>query len=209
MKPAFDTWEDRAKRIEARQPAWNRLETLLRYAQPLKEAEAYQAQAKSILDSRLLLTDPAPVMPMVLALAQLLRDELNSLSARYDAEFERGFEVLEPDANWQQLEQEQRHTLLEQQGLTLAQKPRIRVDSDAEIASTLSSISISSLRDRVVAMPSRFAQIALEAAQILEPKARRATLPSTTLKSDEDVDQWVAQAAASLKEQLHEGPVIV
>ena len=209
LKPAFDTWEDRAKRIEARESNWNRLETLLRYAQPLKEAEAYQAQAKSILDSRLLLTDPDPVMPMVLALAQLLRDELNSLSARYDAEFERGFEVLEPDANWQQLEQEQRHTLLEQQGLTLAQKPRVRVESDAEIASTLSSVSISSLRDRVVAMPSRFAQIALEAAQILEPKARRATLPSSTLKSDADVDRWVAQVSVSLKQQLREGPVIV
>jgi hypothetical protein len=139
----------------------------------------------------------------------LLRDELNALSARYDAEFERGFELLEPDANWQQLEQEQRHALLEQQGLTLAQKPKIRVESDAEIASTLSSVSISSLRDRVVAMPSRFQQIALEAAQILEPKARRATLPSTTLKTGDDVDRWVAQAAVSLKQQLQEGPVIV
>ena len=73
------------------------------------------------------------------SLAQALREELNSLSARYGAEFERGFELLEQDANWQQLEQEQRHELLFRQGLTLAQKPKIQVQSDAEIAATLAA----------------------------------------------------------------------
>ena len=209
LKQAFEVWEEQAKRIEARWPAWGRLQSLLRYAEPLSEAATHKVQAKSILDGRLLLSDPDPVMPMVLALAQLLRDELNALSARYEEQFERGFELLEQDPNWQKLEPEQRHERLDRQGLTQAQKPQIRVQSDAEIAATLAAVSISSLRDRVVAMPSRFGQIALEAAQILEPKARRATLPSGTLKTDDDVDQWVAQATATLKEQLHEGPVIV
>ncbi len=209
LKPAFDVWEDRAKRIESRWPTWSRLQSLLRHAEPLADAATYQAQAKSILDGRLLLSDPDPVMPLVLSLAQAFREELNALSARYEAEFERGFQLLEQDANWQQLEQEQRHELLSRQGLTLAQKPKIQVQSDTEIAATLAKVSISSLRDRVVAMPSRFGQAALEAAQILEPKARRATLPSTTLKTDADVDAWAAEAVASLKQQLGEGPVIV
>ncbi len=207
LKPAFDTWEDRGTRIEARESAWNRLDTLLRYAQPLKEAEAYQAQAKSILDSRLLLTDPAPVMPMVLALAQLLRDELNALSDRYDGEFERGFELLEPDPNWQQLEQEQRHSLLEQQGLTLAQKPRVRVESDAEIASTLASISISSLRDRVVAMPSRFQQVQQDAAKLMEPKVVFVSLPRRTLKTPDEINDWIDTVKQQLLDALQDGPV--
>ena len=99
LKDSFDTWEDQAKRIDTRLPIWNKLQTLLRQAESLPEAATHQFQAKNIIDSRLLLTDPDSVTPMVLALSQLLRDELNAISTKYDSEFNRGFEGLDQDKN--------------------------------------------------------------------------------------------------------------
>jgi hypothetical protein len=144
---------------------------------------------------------------MVLALSQLLRDELNGLLSQYDQAFERGFEILEQDTNWQKLEPEQRHDLLSRQGLTFAQKPEIKVQTDADIIATLSRVSISSLRDRVVAMPSRFQQVQQEAAKLMEPQVTFVSLPRRTLKTTDDISQWVRDVQEQLLIALQKGPV--
>jgi hypothetical protein len=144
---------------------------------------------------------------MVLALSQLLRDELNSLSAQYDQGFNTGLDALEHDANWQKLEREQRHDLLSRQGLTSAQKPEIKVQTDADIIATLSRVSVSSLRDRVVAMPSRFQQAQQDAAKLMEPQVTFVSLPRRTLKTPDDVSQWVSDVQQQLLHALQKGPV--
>jgi hypothetical protein len=207
LKAAADEWEERAKRIEARWPAWAKLQALLSHASSMEDAETYQVQVKSIVDSRLLLSDPDPVTPMVLAVSQLLRDELNQLASSYESAFESGFEQLEKDSNWQKLDPEQRNALLSRQGLTNSQKPEIKVQSDSDIIATLSIISIASLRDRVVAMPSRFQQVQQDAAKLMEPQVTFVSLPRRTLKSAEDVQQWISEVQRQLIEKLKSGPV--
>jgi len=207
LKKCFDTWKGQAEQIEKRLPRWERLQRLLRHAQPLADAETYEAQAKSILDNRMLLAEPDPVEPLLLALAQRLRDELNSLSAQYKQEFERGFERLEQDPHWEQLEPEQRHSLLYAEGLTQAQEPRIQVASDQEIASTLADASITNLRDRVVAMPSRFQRIQQHAAKLMEPKVTFIALPRPTFKTSDDIDKWLQTVRQQLEKALKNGPV--
>jgi hypothetical protein len=207
LKAVADEWEERAKRIEARWPAWAKLQALLSHAASMENAETYQVQVKSIVDSRLLLSDPDPVTPMVLAVSQLLRDELNQLASSYESTFESGFEQLEKDSNWQKLEPEQRNALLSRQGLTNSQKPEIKVQSDSDIIATLSKISIASLRDRVVAIPSRFQQVQQDAAKLMEPQVTFVSLPRRTIKSAEDVQQWISEVQQQLIEKLKSGPV--
>ena len=43
----------------------------------------------------------------------------------------------------------------------------------------------------------------------LEPKAVRVTLPSATLRDEEELRTWLAQADARIRGQLRKGPVIV
>ena len=173
----------------------------------MEEAATYQVQVQSIIDTRLLLSEPDPVMPMVLAVSQLLRDELNNLASGYETAFESGFELLEKDPNWQKLEPEQRNALLSRQGLTNSQKPEIKVQSDSDIIATLSRISIASLRDRVVAMPSRFNQILQDAAKLMEPQVTFVTISRRTLKTDVEVQEWVTEVQSQLLEALKSGPV--
>ena len=207
LKASFDEWEDLARRLGTRWPIWSKLQSLLKHSTSLPEAGAYQAQVKSMVDGRLLLTEPDPLTPMIQAIGQLLRDELNALSQKYDSQFEAGLAALELDTNWQKLEPEQRNALLAKQGLTLTQKPEIKVQTEADILNTLSLISLESLRDRVVAMPSRFQQAAQDAAILMEPKVTFVSVPRRTLKTEVDIEAWLQDTKMQLIKALEKGPV--
>ncbi len=43
----------------------------------------------------------------------------------------------------------------------------------------------------------------------MEPKAQFVKLPNRTLKTDQDIDVWLAEVKQTLKESLTKGPVIV
>ncbi len=113
------------------------------------------------------------------------------------------------DDNWDQLEPEQRHELRLSQQLTGASKPEIKVESTEDVLSTLESISLSAFKDRVAAMPSRFDQIILDAARLMEPEIQSVKLPHQTLKTQADVETWVAKSRDLLIEKLKNGTVMV
>ena len=107
----------------------------------------------------------------------------------------------------QLLEPEQRNGLLAPQNLTLSQRPEIKVQTDADIITTLSKVSLSSLRDRVVAMPSRFQHVQQDAAKLMEPKVTFVSLPRRTLKSEVEVEEWLSETKSQLLKALSSGPV--
>ena len=63
--------------------------------------------------------------------------------------------------------------------------------------------------DRVAALPSRFDQIIAKAAEIIEPEAQFIKLPSRTVKTEEDIDEWVAEVQEKLKLALKKGPIVI
>ncbi len=103
-------------------------------------------------------------------------------------------ERLKNDANWQQLDPEQRNSLLSKQKLTLADAPEIKLGSTDEVVSTLERITLSALNDRVAAMPSRFDAVLVGAAELMEPEAQFVKLPNRTIKTEQDVDVWLNDA---------------
>jgi hypothetical protein len=83
------------------------------------------------------------------------------------------------------------------------------VESADAVLKTLDVLPVSAFRDRVAAMAGRYSEMLLAAAQLLEPKAKRAEMPSATLRTEADVDEWAAKVVPLLKEQLSGGPVLV
>jgi hypothetical protein len=209
LTSSIDSWKNTGKQIHERAPLWRNLQVLLEHANGLKDAEALRAQSQQIEGQRHLIRDPDPITPLAKNAAQVLRDALNELKAEFEREWEDGFDKLETDVNWQKLEPEERHSILLPHNLTEETRPKIEVGSQAEILETLSGISLSALSDRVAAISSRFNQVLVEAAKRLEPKAQHINLPQATLRSEADVDQWLAKVQTTLKEKVKEGPVIV
>jgi hypothetical protein len=209
LAKSIGTWVDLGARIEKRWSTWITLKGLSGHAKGIQDAEVLLAQVASIEKQRQLLEDPDLVSPLVANLTQLLRENLNRLNNEYQAKHAAGMARLKNDANWQQLDPEQKNSLLSKQKLTLADAPEIKLSSTDEVVSTLQRITLSALSDRVAAMPSRFDAVLVSAAELMEPEAQFVRLPNRTIKTEQEVDTWLEDAKAEIKKALKNGPVII
>lgn len=205
----IDNWVYMAERIAKRWPNWAVLTSLMTHASGLHDAEVFIAQIKTIEQQRQLLEDPDLIAPLIANLTQLLRDELNRLQSDYQNRHKKGMAQLDGDANWQQLEPEQRNSLLAGQKLTLADAPKVQVAKTDEVLATLDRLSLSSFADRVAAMPTRFDNVASGAAKLCEPQAQFIQVPRRTLKTDEEIDAWADDLKQQLKAALKNGPLVI
>ncbi len=206
---SIDTWTDLGKRITQRWPNWTELERLTVHAYGLREAEVILAQVKTIEQQRQLLEDPDLIAPLIANLTQLLRENLNKLNGEYASLHELGMQRLENDSNWQQLEPEQRNQLLSEKHLTLSHQPVVTVQSIGDVLDTLERCNLSMFAALVAALPSRFEDVAVRAAELCEPKVQFVSVPRRTLKTDDDIDTWAEDAKSRLKAALAEGPVAI
>ena len=209
LSDAIDAWTDLAERIEKRLPAWSTLKRLLTHATGQSGADVLVAQVTHIEQQRQLLEEPDPVTPLVASLTQLLRDELNRLHGDYQTRHKNGMARLDADTNWQQLEPEQRNSLLAAQKLTLADAPKVQVANTDEVLATVDRLSLSSFADRVAAIDSRFDAVLVAAAELMEPKVQFVKLPSRTIKSEAEIDAWLNDARQTIAQALKNGPVVL
>jgi hypothetical protein len=209
LSDSIDAWNDLAERIEKRLPSWNTLTRLLAQVNGLSGAEVLVAQVTHIEQQRQLLEEPDAITPLVASLTQLLRDELNRLHTDYQVRHQKGMARLDADTNWQQLEPEQRNSLLSTQKLTLADAPKVQVANTDEVLATLERLSLSSFTDRVAAIDSRFDAVLVSAAELMEPEAQFVKLPSRTIKTDADIEAWLEDAKKEIAQALQKGPVIL
>jgi len=202
-------WRDLAQRIAEREPQWRHLQRLLNHAVGLKDVEVFRSQANAIKQQHQLLADPEPTAPLIAGLTQLFRDELNKLQEKWEERWQAGEQQLDSDSNWQQLEPEQRSQLRRAQQLTAAAKPNIELESTAAVLQTLDEIGLLAFQDRVAALPARYSNMLIEAAEICEPSAQFVQLPRRTLKTEGDIDNWLKDVEQQLKVILPQGPVII
>ena len=78
-----------------------------------------------------------------------------------------------------------------------------------EVLDTLRHTKLSELRAISDALPTRFSNAAAAAAKLLEPKAQHVSLPGGTIKNDDDLKSWLAEAEDCIREKLKDGPVIL
>ena len=206
---AIDSWSNLAGRIDKRWPTWIMLQRVMGYAKGIQDAEVILAQVKNIEKQRQLLEEPDLISPLVANLTQLLREELNRLDKEYQSRHNEGMARLKADTSWQQLDPEQRNSLLAEQKLTLADAPEINVASTEEIVATLERITLSALTDRVAAMPSRFDAVLVGATELMEPEVQFVRVPRRMLKTEEDLELWLEEIREGFKTALAKGPIVI
>jgi hypothetical protein len=205
----IDTAKAIEDQISTRLPDYRLLEQLLALSGGLPDIDIIQSQLNHIKDQRLLLADPDPVAPILSALGQSFREELNRLKQEYALALQQGKAGLVSNGNWQSLEPEQQEALLKANQLDDNSKLSFDLSDTSAILKTLSINSLSSIKDRIAAMPGRFNKALEEAAKLLEPQSRVIKLPSHTLRTADDVDAWLQETGALLKEALADGPIIL
>ena len=58
-------------------------------------------------------------------------------------------------------------------------------------------------------MPSRFANVATAAAELCEPEAQFITVPRRTLKTEAEIEAWLAELEEELKQAIFRGPIVI
>jgi hypothetical protein len=183
------------------------LAALLKFASELPVAAEVQPEVAAIEHDRKLLANPDPVPGMVEKLTSALRSALNEAHGGLSTEYKNRMSALESAPGWKQISQTQRNELLGDSGIRL--QPAINVGTTEEILETLRRTKLSELHAIRDALPTRFNNAAGAAAKLLEPKAQHVSLPGGTIKNDDDLKAWLADAEETIRNKLKDGPVIV
>ncbi len=205
----IDSWKQQAEKIAKFFPEWQDLNKLLKYSEGIPDKDIAASQIQHIEQKRTLLEDHDQVSQILKNLSQALRNELNNLKEEYELIYARELEDLSKDHYWQQLEAEQQEELLSSYQLFDASNLNISVQTTKSILDTLENVSITALKDRITALSAKFDSVRSEAAKILEPKSQVISLPKKTLKSTDDIDDWLNEIKTILKQAIEKGPVTI
>lgn len=203
----IDTWTATADKITKKWPLWGRLLEIAQSAEGTKIASEVKPQIEVITHQRRLLDEPDLIQPLITTLEQALRSELVALAKRYDTDFSEELQNLEQDASWQEIEPEVREEIITTCGIVRMDPLSIATIED--LIKTLKRNPISSWNDKIDALRKRFSKAREMAAKELEPKTQTITLPKRTLKSAEDVEDWIEEVSGLLSESIPKGPIIL
>ena len=207
LTPQIAAWKKSAEGIAKRWPAWERLETLHGFASALPEGEAVGQSIAAIVASRGLLAEPDPVPELIRTLTTALRTQLALLQDQLSSAFAAGHARLAASPLWGRIDTGQRESLAET--LQLAAPARDPAGTEEEILAALQARTLADRRNLVDAIPQRFGRALDETSRLLEPKAQRVLLPGATLKTTQDLEEWLQEVRSLVEEKLNEGPVIL
>jgi hypothetical protein len=199
------TWKKNADAIAKRWPAWERLLDFHNFAAGLPEAEACAKSIAAITDGRALLADPDPVPELTKQLTTALRIALGKLQDDLAAAFKSGDAKLAASQVWNGRTDEQRVTIAA--ACQLTPPPKAAIGTDDEILEALRARNLTDRYNLLDAVPQRFARALEEAGKLATPEAVRVTLPGAIIKTQAELDQWLAGVRKQVEEKLKDGPV--
>ncbi len=207
LQEDIEKWTKDSKAIQKRLPRWNGLKELLNHAAGLAITNDIETEIKAIEENRSLLAEPDPVPGLCEKLTDELRKELVQAYDKCKKTFNEQMTFLKGSETWKQLTKDQQKSILGNHGLK--SMADIDVGTEEKLLESLIARSIGDWITLNDALQSRFQKALTEAAQLLEPKAHRITLPKATIKTEDQADAWLAQAKKQIIENLKDGPVIL
>lgn len=205
IKLAIKQWAETAQTIDLRRQDWSLLTSLINASRGLSFHASIQAEADAISQQRSLLDDPNPITVLINQLVTKLRDAIQFHVKLYQAQHASCLIQLQADTQWMQLNADQQQAILEKRKLLKLDEPVL--NDAAAIIDSLSEVSLEQWTDRTDSLASKFDSARLEAAELLQPKLQRITLPRKTFESEADIDAWLAEVKQQILSKLNDGPV--
>jgi hypothetical protein len=200
-------WKQLGELADKRLPSWRKLQDLLAAGGNLESLNPVRQSAESVQRDRRLLDPTDHVEPLIRQAADALREAVHSARQTYTETRNREWARLQQADAWQSLTDEQCAQLLNEKPLPEADDAPIATDE--ELLDAIRRTSIAQWQDRTDALSGRVDALLAAAAKLLEPKAQHISLPSATIRTSSDLDQWLDDTRARIEAKLKEGPVIL
>ena len=204
---ALRAWQAQANHVSARLPKWQALQELLRYADALQAADEIRREVQAICDQRLLLDNPDPVPVLSRQLEDILRQHLLTQQDAYNQMLKVRRDELERDHSWAAISAVQRRSIEESNQID--QPMALDVSDRRSLVRTMDEFPLSSWKDRIDALGSRFDRARGDAARLLAPQAQTVHLTRPTLQSEAELNVWLNALAAEIRAALARGPVML
>ena len=190
-----------------RLPRWQVLQRLQKFAQPLPISEQVACEVQAIQDNRSLLSDPDQVGPLCLKLTDALRMAVQAVREEHLAAYREKISNLDASPVWAKLSDKDQSQIKASNGLSPL--PPLRVATEADVLETLDETPLPEWENKTAALSERITRALLEAERRLEPTARRVNLPTASLKTVGDVDEYLAKARIMILEHVNAGVPVV
>lgn len=201
-------WKATAQLVEQRRPRWQVLQRLLYHAKPLPNYADLQTQVEAIRANRSLLASPDPVPALCTSLTDDLRQEVRSAREKHLEAYTDKIGDLVESPIWLQLPKKDQDQIRSIHGLNVLEP--LNVGTENELLATLEVTPLKEWDNRTAAISERIKTALLEVARRLEPTAVRVTLPSDNLKTEADVDAYLAKVRGTIMLHITEGrPVVI
>ena len=169
-------------------------------------ATALKVEQRAVLDGRQLLADPDPVPPLVHRASASLRAALNQSYAQYAAHFSASMQGLQQEPDWQKLDAADQASILTLAGLS-APEPAPAVGTLAALLASLAQCTPQRWGERHDAIAGKLQQARVACARKLEPKVQQVQVPSRMVRTEAELDAWLADVRAAALAKLQMGPV--
>ena len=200
-------WGKQAELAGQRRPAWEKVCTLLKHAEWLSEADEVLAQAEAVKSERRLLDASDPVPDIRKAAIDMLRAAVTEAYTEYKQTYDEQMADLTASDNWKGLSADQQKQILVDEGIDGL--PVLSVGAEADLVHTLEQTPLPAWKTQIDALSQQFARAAIAAAKLLEPRTQRVHLTSATLKTEQEVRDWLASMEKDLLAKLKTGPVVI
>jgi hypothetical protein len=151
-------------------------------------------------------TDPLPA-PMR-RLRELLTKRVTAACQELTEAVRSALEALNVNPVWAGLELERRETILGEVGLKLPTQPD--VSDDERLAESLDRRPLGQWQAEIRGVPEAQVRAAQKAAQLSAPETQRAPVErGTIVRTEEEVDAWLARQRDTLVAALKRGPVVI
>ncbi len=193
--------------LQKRRPSWDVLVRLADKATGIPAAAPLLAERDAIRMNRMLLDAEDRVAPVRTALCDLLRTALNDSHTETDSAYANAVAELNANEIWKNISAGDEDRILKDSGLSAPPPPLTA--SDQTILKELDAKSLAARKAETDAIPGRVAKALQQAAKLLEPKTQFVTLEKALLRSEPEIDEWLARQRNLLVKQLADGPVQV
>ena len=207
LQKNIEDWTKAADLAEKRFPAYERLRSLTSHAKEMDVASETQPQIEAIAANRSLLADSDPVPDLTRMLADALRTALVEAETGFSTTYDEELKQLESAESWREIEQAERDRILED--LRIEKVTKGATGTEQEVLESLGRISLYDWRTRTAALPQLFADAHIRADKLVEPKTHHFKPRRTTLRTPEDVKDWLGETERELLKQVEQGPIVV
>ena len=200
-------WSELADLAAKRKPSWETLKTLLKHSKTLPESEDLNNQANAVLDERRLLDDTDPIPSIHKDAVKTLRAAVKKAHDDFKTVYDLEMATLTENDNWKNITSGQRRDILDAEGI--ASIPSLSIGDDSSLLRTLEETPLTNWKTKVDALPKQFSNAALAAAKLLEPETQTIKLTSGTLKTEDDVRNWIVDVEENLLDKIQDGPIVI